>query len=373
MKGGLIKKNVAPKNCLQCHGEGDAKNTGALHDPAFDAHVRSGLVCTDCHGLVGGSSQERLRHQIAKGESTLNTVRDDLDHVGMKSCTGCHHGDQYKPVRAGMPKAARNPQALHGRKFSQAAFHTYLVNCNGCHAVAQPARGMVILDMSAGRETGYAADDLGGVRWLPDYAGLAKEPWKPWMTRRLTGKDREERYDPVVPKIMQWFGERQANGEIRPIPLRYVEQAAKTVSDLTAVPVRLPGGAAGKYLTAAKDKDIVGMIGGLSSLGFQRVVFVADRIYSVGKGGLVGEPFRGPPLIYGVEHGVTPLDRKQTYGTKGRPDGCGDCHSDTAAFFNKMSIRNVRGFLKDDYPALKEPNAVPQYVDWGLKGAPAYE
>ncbi|HAJ27454.1 MAG TPA: hypothetical protein DCG53_09470, partial [Syntrophus sp. (in: bacteria)] len=143
MKGGLIKKNVAAKNCLQCHGEGDAKNTGALHDPAFDAHVRSGLICTDCHGLIGNNTRERLRHQIVKGNSTLNTVRDDLDHVGMKTCTGCHHGDQYKPKRDGMPKEAKNPQAVHNRKFPKATFHTYLVACNGCHAVAQPARGMV--------------------------------------------------------------------------------------------------------------------------------------------------------------------------------------------------------------------------------------
>jgi hypothetical protein len=214
---------------------------------------------------------------------------------------------------------------------------------------------------------------MGGVRWLLDYAGLAKEPWKPWMTRRATGKDREERYGPVVPKIMQWFGEKQANGGIRPIPLRYVEEAAKSVSDLTVVQVKLRGGAAGKYLTAVKDKDITGMITRLSALGFPKVVFVADRIYSVNKGVLAGEPFVGPPIIYGVEHGVTPLNNKQTYGVRGRPDGCGDCHSDTSSFFNKMAIRNIRNVLKDDYPALKEPNAVPQYMDWGLKGVPAFE
>ena len=227
--------------------------------------------------------------------------------------------------------------------------------------------------MSTGMETGYTADDLGGVRSLPDYAGLAKEPWKPWMTRRATGKDREERYAPGVPKIMQWFGEKLANGGIRPIPLRYVEQAAKSVSGLTALQVKLPGGVTGKRLTAVKDKDIIKMIAGLSTLGFPKVVFVADRIYSVNQGGLVGEPFMGPPVIYGVEHGVTALNKKQTYGTRGRPDGCGDCHSDTSAFFNKMAIRNIRNALKDDYPTMKEPNAVPQYIDWGLKGVPAFE
>jgi hypothetical protein len=364
MKGELIKKTVAAKNCLQCHGEGEAKNTGGLHDPAHDVHVRSGFVCTDCHGLIGSTARERLRHQLAKGNSPLDTVRDDLDHVGMKTCTGCHHGDQYKPGRSGMPKEAKNPQAQHRRKFSQVAFHTYLVTCNGCHAVAQPARGMVVLDMSTGRETGYAADDLEGIRRLADYAGLAKEPWKPWITRRLTGKDQEERYAPGVPKAMQWFGEKQANGGIRPIPLRYVEQAAKSGSDLSSLQVKLPGGASGKQKTVVKDKDIMKMIEGLSVLGFPKAVFVADRIYSVNKGRLAGEPLVGPPVIYGVGHGVTPLNKKQTYGAPGRPDGCGDCHSDRSAFFNKMVIRNIRGFLKDDYPVLKGPNALPQYLDW---------
>jgi hypothetical protein len=38
-----------------------------------------------------------------------------------------------------------------------------------------------------------------------------------------------------------------------------------------------------------------------------------------------------------------------------------DCHHDDAPFFSKMEIKNIRGFLKDDYPLLKEHNAVPQY------------
>jgi len=61
------------------------------------------------------------------------------------------------------------------------------------------------------------------------------------------------------------------------------------------------------------------------------------------------------------------------YGAKGKPAGCGDCHGDSAPFFTKMQIRNVRGFLKSDYPALKEPNSEPQMYEWGLKGVPTFE
>jgi hypothetical protein len=49
------------------------------------------------------------------------------------------------------------------------------------------------------------------------------------------------------------------------------------------------------------------------------------------------------------------------------------CHDDSSPFFAKMDIKNVREFLKKDYPALRDPNAVPQYEIWGLKSVPAFE
>jgi len=373
LRGQLIRKNVADRNCLQCHGDGEAKNTGGRHDPAFDAHLRAGMACTDCHPLAGKSAGERLRHQIAKGRSTLNTVRDDLDGTGMKTCAGCHGGGQYRASRPGMPRTARNPQAVHLARFAKASFHTYLIGCNGCHSVAQPGRGMLVLDMSAGRETGYTADNLEGVRRLSDYEAPANAPWAPWLARYAKQRDASEQYQPVVPKHLQWFGERQPSGEIRPIPLRYVEQAAKTLPELTTLTVKLPGDGAGKRSTAVRDADITKMIQHLSALGFREVVFVSDRVYQAGSRSLTATPWPEAPVLYGVEHGVIPLSARKAYGTRGPGAGCGDCHGDATAFFNKMTIKNIRGLLKDDYPARKEPNAVPQYESWGLKGVPSFE
>jgi len=65
---------------------------------------------------------------------------------------------------------------------------------------------------------------------------------------------------------------------------------------------------------------------------------------------------------------VTPLSRKMTYGAT----SCGQCHDERAPFFTKKTIRNVRGFLKDDYPVLKAPNSVSQMTEWGLEGVPPY-
>jgi hypothetical protein len=69
-----------------------------------------------------------------------------------------------------------------------------------------------------------------------------------------------------------------------------------------------------------------------------------------------------------IPHGVAPLNRQWTYGAK----GCGQCHDDQAPFFTKKTIRNMRGFLKDDYPILREPNSVPQLTEWGMEAVPSY-
>ena len=265
-----------------------------------------------------------------------------------------------------MPKEAKNPLATHARKFSKVTFHTYLVGCNGCHAVAQPARAMILLDLSTGRETAYTADSLEGVRWPQDYANPVKKPWKPWMIR-------DAAYVPAVPKWMQWFGERMPNGEIRPIPMSYIQKAAQTIGGLTMVEANLPDGVKEKRRTVVSDRDITEMINGLTKTGFRNIVFVADRIYELNKGKVISQPLKGKPLYYPIEHGVVPLAGKLTYGGKGRPGGCMDCHQEGAAFFAKMEIKNIRGFLKNDYPLLKEPNAAPQYQSWGLRGVPSFE
>jgi hypothetical protein len=366
MSGKIIKKAVASRNCLQCHGKGDAKNTGTLHTSENDAHIRAGFSCTDCHGLVGKRSEERLRHQIAKGRSSIVTVRDDLDGRDMKTCITCHSQGQYRPARRGLPKEAKNPLATHANRLAKASFHTYLIACNGCHANAQPARAMVLLDMSTGQEVGYTADRLEVAHAPGDYEREVREPWKPWMKRGIS-------YGPVVPKWLQWFGERMTNGEIRPIPLRYVEKGARASAGLTAIEVNGVDGKKVKRRTVVSDRDMSVMIQELEKMGFRDVVYVADQVYGRGRGKMTTRPLPDKPLAYSLEHGVVPLNKKLTDGGKGRPEGCMDCHSDKAAFFSKMEMANSRGFLKDDYPLLKEPNAMPQYKSWGLRRVPSFE
>jgi hypothetical protein len=117
------------------------------------------------------------------------------------------------------------------------------------------------------------------------------------------------------------------------------------------------------------------MISTLTGRGFSNVVFVSDRIYELKKGKIVSyeRPVMAHEKPYPVEHNIVSIAKRSTYGAKGSPDGCMDCHSDSASFFTKMKVIKMGRFLKDDYPVPKEPNGEPQMYEWGIRSVPAYE
>jgi hypothetical protein len=374
LRGAVVNRRVSAKNCLFCHEAGEAKNTGTIYEAKHDSHVKQGLRCTDCHPLIGNSAGERLRHQIAKGRSLQLSVRDDLDGIGMKTCVGCHYDRQYRKTRSDMPAAAPDPQAAHQKNFPKAGSHFYIIQCNGCHATAQPAKALYLLDMSMGREIGFTADHLERVVRHGDYAMTAKAPWKPWITRKRLRKGDDERYIPSVPKLAQWFGEKMPNGEIRPISLHQVRSAAGKIGAVTMATVKGTDGKILKLATIQSDGDIRKMISALTARGFRNVVYVTDQLYGMSRGKLAASPL--PPSArvqyYAVVHGVNPLDSRMVYGAGGKPNGCMNCHADDAPFFSKIRVNSIRGFMKD-YPALKSPNVHPQMKDWGLDDVPPFE
>lgn len=133
-----------------------------------------------------------------------------------------------------------------------------------------------------------------------------------------------------------------------------------TVNGVDGKKARLPA--------VVSDADILGMIRVLQKRGFRNPVFVSDRVYRLEGNGIAAAPLTDAVKSYPVEHGITPLKQKMTLGVK----GCAQCHDDAAPFFSKMQLKNPRGFLKDDYPNLKEPNAAPQMSEWGLTRVPSY-
>ena len=368
LRGSIVSRGVGSNNCLQCHGEGEGKDTGTIHAAPHDAHAKAGLRCTDCHPLTGRTAGERLGHQIAKGSYPNLTVRDDLDGVDMKDCIGCHKEGRYRPTRQGMPKAAPDPEKRHADRFPKVTFHTSFITCNGCHAAAQPARGMALLDLSTGAEQGFTADAYRTVASPDDYSAPASTPWPPWMTRGPGGRGYSEAYVPHLPKRIQWFGERTAGG-VRPIPLRHVKAAFRGLKGATAIETLRVDGAKVKKQAVLADAEISRMIAALTGAGFREVVFVADRLYEISQGKLVAEKKPISADSYPVAHGVVPLERKAVRGGGGKPEGCRDCHDRDAPFFTKAQVVNIREFLRQ-YPELKAPQVLPQMNEWGVTRVP---
>jgi hypothetical protein len=165
------------------------------------------------------------------------------------------------------------------------------------------------------------------------------------------------------------------SGEVRPIGQRYVHQALNSLTKLSWVEVKNARGEKVVEPTIASEEDMRLMIKALSNMGFKNVVLVANRVYEAREGKIVSSSI--PPAVqkpsYPVYHNVLPVEKKKTYGAKGNPDGCLDCHGDTSLFFTRMKVRNAGRFLKEDYPVAKEPNAEPQMYEWGIRSVPPYE
>ncbi|MCX7982296.1 MAG: hypothetical protein N2572_05235 [Syntrophales bacterium] len=344
LKGSAISRIVSTKNCLQCHDLGEKKNTGTMMSPNHDVHLSRGFICTDCHPLLGNTKSERLAHQIAKGHSLTNRVRDDLDGKEMKTCEFCHVEGKYKPGRAGLPTKAPNPYHTHSRAFRGYQFHTYLLNCMVCHASTRPGRALLLLDMSQGYEAAYVADNLERVKEEGDYLLPAPQIWSPWMFRST-------RYEPVVPKWLFWFAQEE-KGHYYPIPLRYVKAATKGIKIERERPF------------IAKENDMWLIFSRLKKAGFDKPALIAhDRAYILSGNKVEVRKDAVPKVYYPVVHGV---QEKKT-----ALKGCLSCHGSVAPFFRRMEIVNLRDFLLFDYPTMREPNCVPQFKIWGLQSIPA--
>lgn len=342
LKGSAISKIVSPRNCLQCHDLGERKNTGTVMNPSQDVHLSRGFTCVDCHSLVGNTKSERLAHQIAKGQSSTNTVRDDLDGKDMKTCISCHVEGKYKRGRFG---EAPNPYSTHSRIFSGYRFHTYLLDCMACHAPQRSGRALLLLDTSRGYEAAYVADNLGKITWENEYFLSPVKPWSPWMFR-------SSHYEPGVPKWMIWFAN-ELKGGLCPIPLRYVAAAAKGMKVKKEKP----------FLT--QEEEILLLLNRMRQMGFENPVFIVDDAahFSSSKK-LEIKKVTPEKKYYRVVHGVAEKKALRE---------CRSCHGLEAPFFTRMEIVNLRDFLANDFPVMKEPNSKPQYRLWGMKQIPALQ
>lgn len=119
------------RQCMFCHDMSSVQKRGiSWHSPYMqDVHTEQGLKCIDCH-------HGDIRHNFAKGSSSVQTVRDDLDNTAL-SCSQCHNtqekGATYAEHR-GLPP-----------------LHLERIACTACHITHRPFLPVSIIDTLTGK------------------------------------------------------------------------------------------------------------------------------------------------------------------------------------------------------------------------------
>lgn len=155
----------ADRNCMFCHHISGVQKRGTTwHDNYMqDMHSQQGLACIDCH-------KGDIRHQIAKGHSTSQSVRNDIDG-GILSCKECHESQEMGApnyTHPGIPP-------IHFKRMS----------CESCHITHRPLLTARTVDTLVGRtvelpnrvDAAYGQNRMFGAFWNKvDYADLEAIP-----------------------------------------------------------------------------------------------------------------------------------------------------------------------------------------------------
>ena len=125
-------RRPSDRACSSCHTMAEAQKRGtAWHNPYIkDVHSDVGVSCVDCH--TGD-----IRHNFAKGHSSNEHVRDDLDGT-MQSCQECH----YETRNLGAPDYAH--QGIP-------PIHLERLSCEACHITKRPFLSCRVVDSLTGK------------------------------------------------------------------------------------------------------------------------------------------------------------------------------------------------------------------------------
>lgn len=340
-----------PRNetCLNCHAKPDWKKRGANYEARNDVHLRAGLKCVDCHPAGNQAAHEKIRgkeqHQFGKGDDPSGHVRDDLDNT-VRDCSACHL-DGY----AGAPMAEHDwLPPLHLDELSCQACHipqrttkSALVQLSDVYnpgaKISPPAKYIwTFYDQNMdywnhyGELTMFTAHDQPVDISRPALARYKEKiypvnavhsAWPGLQTEGKAGLDQ-----PTMKEIFTMWKAHQSD------PSVYSELDVIRDDNQDGVPEVNRPEEIDAFLSAVRKH--------LAKNGYdldkQQVVWVNnDRIYTDGRTYQVfdKEIFESSPFasVYKYSHNVMPA--KAALGV----NGCTDCHSFGAPFFNAAVVR----------------------------------
>jgi Cytochrome c554 and c-prime len=292
------------KNCLLCHATIDTGKRGTSWGDRLnpDTHHLAGLTCIDCH--FGD-----INHNLAKGNTLANNVRNDLDNT-MRSCEECHTTG-YKGATLMKHKTIRKD-------------HLEKLSCQACHIpqLNRSAIGAMYLNIGRFNKHGQINAKKYG----------QGEPWKPAYIKRKTGYKNTEKIFPVNPIYSVLFTNKNKSGQYYPLFLSEVEKAYKLCKNNLSK--------RDKEYDFHNIEDVKLMLTTLESAlssnkRFKQITpcfHNAGNLYSLDKNSDIVKEQDNTWVkkipFFSISHNVAPLSK-----SLGK-NGCKDCHSNESHMFN---------------------------------------
>ena len=181
--GDFIVKEVSDKNCWNCHKNADIKKRGRSWEPKTDVHMAKGLTCVYCH--PAGEN-----HEIAKGNASVGSVRDDIDGK-MSGCIHCH----LKGADKKAPKPNHKFPDLHIKKLA----------CETCHIPYKTNEATSVIDnATSGHTMSYSTITFMSNDPSNPNAAISKSPKKSWYPAFIKHNGKIK---PVDPMQAIWWGD----------------------------------------------------------------------------------------------------------------------------------------------------------------------
>jgi hypothetical protein len=325
-----IVRRPPDENCWSCHALSDGKERGRQWSLETDIHKANGLDCVSCHP----SDKD---HNLAKGDTLQETVRNDLDNT-MHSCEACHYRGKDK----------RAPRYRH--PFSPR--HMKRVACQTCHIPFQIASADLVYDhASTGVTTVYETSKFLSNDPLDPKKSISESNpslWYPTL-REYKGK--------IVPSksliVIYWGDLDEKANVVKPIPLWKIRELNKPVlkdDDGDGIPEINSLDEIKTFLKALKGKDKFG-----NPVANHPVLIKGVFLYHLDNKGEVEKIKHDQAETYDFSLSHNVVAGSSVIGAR----GCKDCHSKNSSLF-------LRKILIDPYDEKGKPFYIENWERLGI-------
>ena len=376
LAGNEIAQTPPDYACWQCHTFADSKKRGRswfnadqdVHFAAFahrlDGNPETDIAdadsrgCLECHPGNG-------EHDFAKGNASLQSVRNQTDYSSFRTCRECHMESDLKHELASLPSS---PIHVTGG-------HMDVMSCEFCHIPYKETKSMMALDnATTGTSMAFWSDDSGIAMASGnplDPGDAIKDRWYP-SVKWKTDSDGVDRIFTMKSLSTIYWANWEQNGTpddftddvVSPIILWRVRQ----ITSNAALPSVVDDNGDGKfevntldeiseYITALKGVDNFGNV-----VAANPVLIKGGKVYyedlaepsGVGHFEHHGSGINVESLVpFSVDHNVQPA-----YKALGAGGSCGTCHRGLnggllAPGFDRLIVEDPYG--EDGQPVYTTP------------------